>query len=50
MGKSKSGGGSSKSSHGHGKQQDKFTHPWLLTSLKGHSGQVLDLDFSENGS
>lgn len=26
-----------------------YTHPWLLTSLKGHSGQVLDMDFSHNG-
>lgn len=26
-----------------------FTHPWLLTSLKGHTGQVLDMDFSANG-
>jgi len=26
-----------------------FTHKWLLTSLKGHSGRVLDLDFSANG-
>ncbi|KAJ9582230.1 hypothetical protein L9F63_003440, partial [Diploptera punctata] len=26
-----------------------FTHPWLMTSLKGHSGKVLDMDFSSNG-
>jgi len=26
-----------------------FNHPWLLTTLKGHSGRVLDLDFSPNG-
>jgi len=26
-----------------------FSHPWLLTSLKGHSARVLDLDFSANG-
>lgn len=26
-----------------------FSHPWLLTSLKGHSGRVLDVDFSSNG-
>lgn len=26
-----------------------FSHPWLLTSLKGHSGEVLDMDFSSNG-
>ena len=26
-----------------------FSHPWLLTSLKGHTGQVLDMDFSVNG-
>ena len=30
-------------------QKDKFSHPWLLTSLKGHSGPVLDLDLSDNG-
>ena len=32
-----------------GAPKDKFSHPWLLTSLKGHSGRVLDLAFSENG-
>lgn len=26
-----------------------FSHPWLLTSLKGHKGQVLHMDFSANG-
>jgi len=26
-----------------------FTHPWLLTSLKGHSSPVLSIDFSSNG-
>jgi len=26
-----------------------FSHPWLQTSLKGHSARVLDLDFSANG-
>ncbi|KRT85791.1 WD40 domain-containing protein [Oryctes borbonicus] len=26
-----------------------FTHPWLFTSLKGHTGQVLDMDFASNG-
>jgi len=26
-----------------------FSHKWLLTSLKGHSAKVLDLDFSANG-
>jgi len=26
-----------------------YTHQWLMTSLKGHSGRVLDLDFSANG-
>lgn len=25
-----------------------FTHPWMLTSLKGHTGEVLDMDFSGN--
>lgn len=26
-----------------------FSHPWLLATLKGHSGRVLDMDFSANG-
>ncbi|VDD94177.1 unnamed protein product [Enterobius vermicularis] len=26
-----------------------YSHPWLLTTLKGHVGQVLDIDFSPNG-
>jgi hypothetical protein len=26
-----------------------FQHPWLLTSLKGHSGRVVDMDISPNG-
>eukprot|EP00096_Caligus_rogercresseyi_P010257 TRINITY_DN3676_c0_g1_i1.p1 TRINITY_DN3676_c0_g1~~TRINITY_DN3676_c0_g1_i1.p1 ORF type:complete len:445 (+),score=125.44 TRINITY_DN3676_c0_g1_i1:92-1426(+) len=26
-----------------------FSHPWLLTNLKGHSGRVLDLSISANG-
>src|SRR4051812_12273982 len=26
-----------------------YSHPWLATSLKGHSGRVLDVDFSSNG-
>ncbi|CAG0886288.1 unnamed protein product [Darwinula stevensoni] len=26
-----------------------FSHSWLFTSLKGHIGRVLDLDFSPNG-
>ncbi|KAK9881300.1 hypothetical protein WA026_015426 [Henosepilachna vigintioctopunctata] len=31
-----------------GKQQH-FSHPWHSTSFKGHTGNVLDLDFSSNG-
>jgi len=31
------------------KEKDNFKHPWLLTSLKGHSGRVVDLDISSNG-
>lgn len=30
-----------------GKQN--FSHEWLLTSLKGHSGAIMDMDFSANG-
>ncbi|XP_066254548.1 uncharacterized protein [Euwallacea similis] len=26
-----------------------FNHPWLLATLKGHGGRVLDMDFSPNG-
>ena len=26
-----------------------FTHSWLLTTLKGHTGNVLDMDFSPDG-
>jgi len=31
------------------KEKDSFKHPWLVTSLKGHSGRVMDLDISPNG-
>jgi len=34
------------------KQKEKgyvFQHPWLLSTLKGHSGRVLDMDLSSNG-
>lgn len=26
-----------------------YSHPWLLTSIKGHTGPILDIDFSSNG-
>lgn len=26
-----------------------FTHSWLLTSLKGHTGAITDMDFSTDG-
>lgn len=26
-----------------------YSHPWLLTNLKGHSNRVLDMDLSDNG-
>ncbi|KAG8175631.1 hypothetical protein JTE90_004509 [Oedothorax gibbosus] len=29
--------------------KDTYTHPWLLSSLKGHSGEIQDMDFSSNG-
>lgn len=29
-------------------QQD-FTHKWMIGALKGHTGTVLDMDFSSNG-
>ncbi|KAJ8922903.1 hypothetical protein NQ315_001445 [Exocentrus adspersus] len=31
------------------KNEKSYNHPWLLTSLKGHTGSVLDIDFSSNG-
>lgn len=37
-------GGSNRATDKH-----NYTHPWLLTSLKGHTGQVYDMDFSSNG-
>ncbi|EEC19602.1 secreted protein, putative, partial [Ixodes scapularis] len=27
----------------------QYLHPWLMTTLKGHSGNILDLDFNVNG-
>ncbi|GLG96411.1 Probable cytosolic iron-sulfur protein assembly protein Ciao1 [Gryllus bimaculatus] len=45
-------GGKKKQQHAEKWNRDaskQFTHPWLLTSLKGHSGQILDMDFSSNG-
>ncbi|VBB30261.1 unnamed protein product [Acanthocheilonema viteae] len=27
----------------------QFEHPWLMTTLKGHVSDVMDLDFSSNG-
>lgn len=33
------------------KRSDKtnYSHNWLLTTLKGHTGTVLDMSFSSNG-
>jgi WD40 repeat protein len=33
------------------KRSDKtnYSHNWLLTTLKGHTGSVLDMSFSANG-
>jgi WD domain, G-beta repeat len=43
-------GGGKKAAKAYGKdKQPAFQHPWLMTSLKGHSGRVLDLSLSENG-
>jgi len=46
-GKSKKKGGEGRWSGRSDKQT--YTHPWLLTSLKGHTAQVLDMDFASNG-
>ncbi|KAF2895535.1 hypothetical protein ILUMI_10640 [Ignelater luminosus] len=29
--------------------KQSFSHPWLLTTLKGHTSQVLDMEFSSSG-
>uniref|UniRef100_A0A0A9Y2A4 Transducin beta-like protein 2 n=1 Tax=Lygus hesperus TaxID=30085 RepID=A0A0A9Y2A4_LYGHE len=29
--------------------KQNFAHEWLLTNLKGHTGAILDMDFSANG-
>ena len=29
-------------------QQD-FSHPWMIGALKGHTGAILDINFSPNG-
>ena len=29
--------------------QQEFSHPWMVGSLKGHAGQILDVDVSANG-
>ncbi|KAH1025000.1 hypothetical protein HUJ05_009817 [Dendroctonus ponderosae] len=28
--------------------EKRFNHPWMLVTLKGHTGRVLDMDFSAN--
>lgn len=40
--------GGNKEKHHHHTNQN-YTHPWLVANLKGHSGRVLDVDFSANG-
>lgn len=30
-------------------EKQAYSHPWLLTTLKGHTGSILDMDFSSNG-
>lgn len=29
--------------------QQEFTHPWLIATLKGHTGLITDMAFSNNG-
>ena len=29
--------------------KSNFTHPWLSSTLRFHSGQILGIDFSPNG-
>lgn len=41
--RSGTGGASNKRS------EKMINHPWLLTSLKGHTDHVLDIDYSSNG-
>jgi hypothetical protein len=33
----------------HREPQQRFTHSWLVGSLRGHTDSVLDLNFSTNG-
>lgn len=41
-----SGGGKNKVKY---EKPGSYSHPWLASNLKGHSGRVLDLDFSSTG-
>lgn len=41
--------GKKKHAEKHRDLKQAFNHEWLLTSLKGHTGAILDMDFSTNG-
>ncbi|XP_019881308.2 uncharacterized protein LOC109609123 isoform X2 [Aethina tumida] len=30
-------------------RKQNYTHPWLLTTLKGHTGEIASMDYSSNG-
>ena len=50
-GKDKQPAHTKKAVHNKEKHQtnQNYSHPWLVANLKGHSGRVLDIDFSANG-
>lgn len=56
-GKSGGGGGDASKKQQHHRSSgvnkrgaDKnYDHPWLMTTLKGHTDQVYDIDFTSNG-
>ena len=50
-GKDKQPSHTKKAVHNKEKHQtnQNYSHPWLVANLKGHSGRVLDIDFSANG-
>lgn len=48
-GSKQSGGGSSSTSTTKRNEKNSFTHPWLASTLKGHTDDIRDIDFSSNG-
>lgn len=44
----KSGKASKKGTQQQSSGKEKFTHSWLVSTLKGHSGNILGIDLSPN--